>query len=194
MSHGPWWARALKWGLWALVMSLIMGWVARTRLHPRAGRQTGVLQHPRSLLAIGLVCVGFFGALAILSHVFPGKSGSPLISLFFLGFASLGVPLVAEYFRVRHELEPGGLRYRPLLSQPGALRWNEVMRVRYSHSAKWFRLDTLGGEVVRISAMLTGLPEFASTVLREVPASRIDDNARVLLEQTAAGSPPSIWG
>jgi hypothetical protein len=42
--------------------------------------------------------------------------------------------------------------------------------------------------------MLQGLPEFAEAVLKEVPEDRIDGEAIPILEQTAAGSPPSIWG
>jgi hypothetical protein len=81
-----------------------------------------------------------------------------------------------------------------LLRAPGTLRWGEVTSVRYSQAAKWFRLDGANGEVVRVSAMLMGLPEFARILLQEVAAASIDPAARPILEQTAAGSPPSIWG
>lgn len=59
---------------------------------------------------------------------------------------------------------------------------------------KWFRLDGANGEVVRVSAMLMGLSEFARVVLQKVSGSSIDPAARPILEQTAAGSPLSIWG
>lgn len=194
MSSKPWWTHALQWGLWFLVMTLVMGWLARARLRARGAPAANVLEHPTSTLIIGLICSGFFLAVAVLSLLFPGKDGSIWISLLFLGFALLGVPLVIEYFRVRHHLEPGGMRYRSLLGKSGALHWNEVASVRYAPVAKWFRLETRHGDVVRVSAMLIGLPEFARAVLLEVPASSIETEARTLLEQTASGSPPSLWG
>ena len=66
-------------------------------------------------------------------------------------------------------------------------------RIQYSRSAKWFRLITNNGEVVRVSVMLVGLPEFARAVLDEVPPEKIDTGSKSVLEQTAAGHPPSLW-
>ena len=124
MSNGPWWAQVLAWGTWFVLMSLVMGWLARSRQRPRSGSRQGVLEYPRSVFVLGLVCSGLFLAFALLSLLLPGKTGSPLIPLFFffLGFALLGVPLIAEYVRVRHQLEPGGLRYQTLFGKRGFLR------------------------------------------------------------------------
>jgi hypothetical protein len=74
-----------------------------------------------------------------------------------------------------------------------SLRWAQVTRVRYSQSLKWFRIEAADGAVVRVSAMLTGLPQFAQAVLAEVPEFHIDKSARPVLERTAAGFPPPIW-
>jgi hypothetical protein len=128
-----------------------------------------------------------------LSHLFPGKNGSAAISLVFVGFALLGVPVIAEYFRASHRLEPGGLRYRTLF-QKGVLQWNDVTRVRYSPAAMWFRIDTAQGQVVRLSVMLMGLPDFARTIMQEVSPAKIDSDTAAILEQTASGAPPSVWG
>lgn len=65
--------------------------------------------------------------------------------------------------------------------------------LRYSHSAKWFRLDLADGWVVRISAMLQGLPEFAAAVLAQVPPAAIDGDTRTVLEATARGELPRVW-
>jgi uncharacterized membrane protein YeaQ/YmgE (transglycosylase-associated protein family) len=183
-----------KWILWWLLMALVMGWMARTRLKKRTSSEANSLRHPRSTLVMGIVIGGFFLAIAIMSYLFPNNTGSLGISLFFLALALLGAWLVLEYFRARHEIEPGGLRYQKLFGGGGRLRWSEVESVRYSSSAKWFRILTVTGETVRLSAMLQGLPEFAEAVLKEVPEDRIDGEAIPILEQTAAGSPPSIWG
>jgi PH (Pleckstrin Homology) domain-containing protein len=192
MAGRAWWATAIQWAVWSVAMTLVMGWLARSRLRPH-GQNAGVLEHPASTLIIGVVCTLFFCALAVLSFLFPGRTGSGLVSLTFLGFALLGVLLIAEYVRVRYSLQPGGLHYTPLLSRSWTLRWGDVTGIRYSQAAKWFRIDTGSGRVVRVSAMLTGLPEFAQAVLREVPPSRIDADALPILEQTAGGNPPSIW-
>jgi len=42
--------------------------------------------------------------------------------------------------------------------------------------------------------MLVGLPEFARAVLANVPANVIEPETRPILEATANGNPPSIWG
>ncbi len=70
------------------------------------------------------------------------------------------------------------MRYRPLVSKPGFFRWTDVTRVRYARSLKWFRTETADGAVVRVSIMLTGLPEFARAMLDEVSAARIDADTR----------------
>jgi Bacterial PH domain len=189
----PWWATALQWGLWALVMAVVMGWLARARSRPRTPQAAHTLAHPRGTLVIGLVCSGFFLVLAVWSTLFPNKTGSPLISLFFLGFAALGALLILDYRNARHALTDDGLRYGRLLGGGGQARWTEVRELRYSQSAKWFRLDLADGRVVRISAMLQGLPEFAAAALTQVPPAAIDGDTRTVLEATARGDLPRVW-
>ncbi|HEU5180416.1 MAG TPA: PH domain-containing protein, partial [Candidatus Polarisedimenticolia bacterium] len=76
----------------------------------------------------------------------------------------------------------------------GVLKWDAVRRLHYSHSAKWFRIDLADGGVVRVSAMLMGLPGFAQAALGQVSAAAIDSETRTVLEATAAGNLPRIWG
>lgn len=194
MANRPWWTSTLQWAIWGVVMALVMGWLSLSRTHARPPEEQSLLRHPRSTIVVGVVCSGFFLALAVLSSLFPGKDGSPAISLLFVGFACLGAPLIVEYYRVAHRLEEGGLRYTPLISSPRFMPWNNVKSVRYAPSLKWFRIEGRDGQIVRVSVMLMGLPEFARVLLSEVPESRIDPATRVLLEQTAQGHPPSVWG
>ena len=175
-------------------MAAVMGWLARARTRPRAPQAAHTLAHPRSTLVVGLVCAGFFSVLAVWSALFPGKTGSPLISLFFLSFAALGVPLVLDYRNARHELTPDGLRYGKLMGGNGQARWADVRQIRFSQSAKWFRMHLADGRVIRISAMLQGLPEFAAAALGGVPPAAIDADTRALLEATARGELPRVWG
>ena len=66
--------------------------------------------------------------------------------------------------------------------------------MRYSTWLKWFRLETRSGEVVRVSAMLIGLPEFTRALLDGAPADAVDAGTLEILEATARGNPPSLWG
>jgi hypothetical protein len=64
------------------------------------------------VLAVGGVGTTFFVALAVFSQLHPGTRGGvrltkpdPLVALFFLGFAALGLWLVCSYFFDRIVLE-----------------------------------------------------------------------------------------
>jgi len=175
-------------------MSLVMGWLSLSRKRARLPAEQSVLRYPQSILIVGVVCSAFFLVLALLSILFPGKDGSPAISLIFVGFAFLGAPLIVEYYRVVHHLEEGGIRYSSLISTPGFLPWSDIKSVGYAPSMKWFRIEGRDGQIIRVSVMLMGLPEFARAVLSKVPDFRIDPVARDLLRRTAEGHPPSVWG
>ena len=194
MPNQPWWQPIVQHAVWVVLMSLVMGWVAKSRLKSRPKAPAGLMVYPVSMLIIGVVCVVVFLALAVLCWLFPGKSGSPIIVAFFGGFALLGVPLILEYVRVQFRLEPEGLRYQTLSGRRGVLAWSQIAAVRYSQAAKWFRLDGKRGELIRISSMIIGLPQFAQVILAMAPQAQIDVDTRRVLQATAAGSPPSIWG
>jgi hypothetical protein len=63
-------ATALQWILWALIMSLIMGWVARSRMRPRPAGCDQQMRHPVSTLIIGLAGFLLFATIAVISNVF----------------------------------------------------------------------------------------------------------------------------
>jgi hypothetical protein len=193
MASRPLWAVILQWTLWLVLMTAVMRWLGRTR-ERQADDGTGTLAHPRSTLIIGVVCTAFFLACAAGSALLPGPRRPAFIPYFFLGFAALGVPMILDWRNARHALVPGGLRYHTMLGRAGELRWREVRRLWYSPSSKWFRLDLADGRAVRISAMLTGLPAFAQAALGEVDPGAIDPETRRVLEATAGGALPKIWG
>jgi len=174
-------------------MGAIMAWLARNRTRTRAPADAQRLVHPRSTLIIGLTGSLLFGGVALASALWPGKTGSLGISLAFLGFAALGVPLILDYRNARHTLTEDGLHYGRMWGGGGTLRWREVRQLGYSAAWKWFRLEGPGEQVVRISAMLQGLPEFARAALAQVPAAAIDPQTRTVLEATAQGNPPTLW-
>jgi len=192
MNDRPWWAHGLQWGLWAVCMSLVMGWLGRSRKRAAVRTGDGQLQHPVGILIVGLVCAAFFTALAVVVGL-TAKPEDRRLAPFFLLFALLGLPLVLDYFNARHSLRSDGLEYGRMLGRGGVLHWSDVIRLRYSQSMKWFRLETRDGRVARISAMLVGLPEFARAALDHVPADAIDAPTRTILEATARGDLPPVW-
>lgn len=177
-------------------MSAIMGWVARSRMLASRESQEGRLKYPPSILVIGLAGLAFFLGLAILGNVLPlgGKTAPPLATTIFLGFATLAAVMTADYFLSRHFVTEEGIDYGRLTGRRGKFEWSEVIEVRYSESMKWFRLRGRSGAVARVSAMVIGLPEFARLVLAHVPADAIDPQTRDVLEATAAGNLPKVWG
>ncbi len=193
MSSRPWWSIALQWGLWFVLMSVIMGWLGRSRLRGRSESESRWLKHPPSTLVIGAICLALFGGLAVLSNVFPNKTSTWWTTATFLGFAALAAPLVLDYFSARHELHETGLSYRSMLWKRTFLPWAELREVRYASGMKWFRLEMKSGFVARFSVMLMGLPELARHLLDLAPEDAIDPETRLILETTARGNPPSVW-
>ncbi len=189
-----WWTSAVQWAIWGVLMTLIMGWMARTRLKKRPATEARRLVHPTSTLIIGVVTFVFFAAIAVISNVWANKTTTWWTTAVFVGFALGGLYIIVEYLRVRHEVSEEGMGYSRLLGQRGYLRWSDLRRVVYAPSMKWFRLETSSGEIARISAMLIGLPEFARLLLAHAPAVAIDPEALPILQATAAGNPPSVWG
>ena len=186
-------APLLRWTLSALLMSLIMGWVARSRMRPRPVRSERQLRHPISTLIIGLAGFLLFAAIAVVSNVFANATTSWWTTGIFVGFALMALPITGDYFAARHEVSEEGLRYGRLIGSGGLLRWDEVKSVRYSPGMKWFRLELQSGVVVRLSVMLMGLPVFATLLLARARSDAIDPETRLILQATAEGNPPSVW-
>lgn len=190
-----WWMPIVQWALWGLAMTIVMGWVARSRLRERPDSERYTLRHPVSTLVIGIVGVAFFFGIAVISNTI-GKNPSATVwtTLLFLAFGLFSVPMIADYFFARHRVSDLGIEYGCMTGQRGSLRWSDVQRVRFAPVAKWFVLEGASGAKVRVSAMLLGLPEFAHFVLVHVPKEAIEPNTHAVLQETAKGRPPSVWG
>ena len=98
-------ARAIQWLVWAILMVVVMRWMARSRNHPRPPAEERVLSHPRSTLIMGLVCFIFFAAAAILSNVFRNHTTTWWTTSIFVGFALVSLPMITDYFIARHKVD-----------------------------------------------------------------------------------------
>lgn len=186
------WAELVRVATGPLLISLVAGLVGASRRRARPQAEAGQLRHPASTLIVGLLGFALFAGLAVLSLVFDNGSGGPLVTGALLGFAALSLLMVAEYQRVRFELTPEGMSYGRLLGARGSFRWRDITQLTFARTMRWYRIETSSGDVVRVSAMLTGLPEFARTVLAEVPSYAIEESALVLLQKTANGELPRL--
>jgi len=189
----PAWVPVLKWALWGSIMSLVMGWVARTRLRARTPASSLRLQYPPSTLIIGVVTFLFFGAIAVISNVFANHTTTWWTTATFVAFALLALPIIAGYFGTRHEMSEDGLRYGRLFGSSRYVRWLDLKGIRYNPVTKSFRLESHSGDTLSISVMLMGLPIFARLVVAKVPPEAIEAATLPILQATAEGNPPSVW-
>nr|WP_307742635.1 PH domain-containing protein [Massilia varians] len=109
------------------------------------------------------------------------------------GFVLLGAYLVADWRFARHTVSDAGMDFGRPTGRRVAFGWAEVGNVRFSKSWNWFRIELRSGEVVRVSGMMTGLPEFAARVLEGLPETRIDGATLAMLRDTANGKLPPVW-
>lgn len=177
----------------AVVLTVLMGWLAKSRLKKRVEKTSGELFYPAGIFILGLIGFLFFVALVILSNVYSNNTTTWWTTACFAGFAAVCFFVILDYFRARHRFVGDGLHYGKLFGSGGFVTWVDIRQVRYAWTANWFVLKTQSGQTIRISSMLVGLPEFAQTVLANVPSNIIEPKTRPVLEATAGGKPPSIW-
>lgn len=190
-----WWVPVVQWGIWGIAMTVVMGWMARSRMRQRPESERNTLRHPPSTLVIGILGAAFFFGIAIISNTI-GKNATSTIwtTLIFVGFGCAAIPMIADYFFARHRVSEQGIEYGRMFGPRGSFRWAEVRRIRFSNAMKWFVIEVASGTKVRVSAMLIGLPEFAYFVLQLVPRHAIEPDTLEILQETAQGRPPSVWG
>lgn len=186
-------ATVIQWTIWGIVMVIVIGWLARSRLRQRPRSESRKLVHPQSTLITGVVLFPLFVGFMIFSFVVTEGTTRVLLTLLWVVFAALPLPLIADYIFARHEVSEEGMDFGRITGRRGTLEWADVVRVEYAPRMGWFRIETGSGEVARVTIMLMGLPEFARLVLARVPEQAIEANALPVLRATAAGKPPNIW-
>ena len=192
MADRPWWLQSLQWVLWFIAMSLVMGWLAKAR--KPAAREQGrlVLSHPSSTLILGVVCVGMFGAFAVLSALSVDED-EWWVPVLFLGFVLMGVALLLEALRVRHVLTDSGVIYQGLLRRYELVRWQDLAMAQWKPAMKWLVLTARDGRVMRFSALLNGLDSLAIQLAERVPAIEMDNETSQMLAAAREGRLPSVW-
>lgn len=194
-AQRPWWTSAVQWGVWGIAMSVLMGWLGRARQRPVTRELADRLQHPIGIPVIGVIGFTFFAAVAIISNTVAKNATATIwTTTIFVSFAMLSLTMVADYYFARHQYSDEGLDYGSMLGRRGHMRWKDVKSVRYVRSMKWFKLHASDGSTARISAMMMGLPGFAQRVMTQVPADSIDEKTKAILQATAQGNLPPVWG
>jgi hypothetical protein len=191
-AEREWWAPLIP-AAGVLVTSLITALAAALRKRAQPAAPPARMQYPPSVRAIGaFVLAGLIMLAAAFAVTAEYRPGGLVVAGVFAAFGALGFLLELGSVRVWHVLTADGLEFGRLLGRRGSLRWRDVTRLTYSKGMRWFRIETASGEVVRISAILTGLPEFARAVLEQVPSYAIDDGAREPLQAyTVKGGSPA---
>lgn len=190
----PDWLRTLAQALfWVVAMTLTMRWLARTG-HSAAPAATGRrVQYHAAFLALGVICMLLFAGVIVVASIWPDEGVNVWFYAFMMGFVLLGAYLVADWRFARHTVSAAGMDFGRPTGRRVAFGWTEVRNVRFSKSWNWFRIALESGEVVRVSGMMTGLPEFAARLLEGVPETRIDKDTLAMLRDTAKGRLPPVW-
>ncbi len=183
-------------GLFRLVIGGVILLVSRVmdRFRPAPSREGRVvLRYSAFLFVVGLLGLFFCGAaLAVgvrLHLLHPGRV-HPLSLVWFVLFGLFFLWMVLEYLFVRHTVTEEGMEARELFGKRVRIRWDGVVRVYYSPLAGWFGVVDADGKVIRVSAMMLGLQEFARVMLSRVPPEVMEPEARFRLEEAARGNPP----
>jgi hypothetical protein len=190
LSHESWIRILTGVPMWFVVMTILMGWVARSRMKDK---HPNTLRMPSSYLIIAIVGFLLFGGTAVLSNVYSNGTETWRTTTGFIAFALMAFVLVMECLVRRHQLTESGLRYGRWFGSSRDLRWSELRNVRYAPFKQCFRLEATSGEVAWIAACLMGLPEFARLVLSHAPSESIEDETKEILQATADGNPPPLW-
>jgi hypothetical protein len=190
LSHESWTRILTGVPMWFVVMTILMGWVARSRM---SNKHPNTLKMPRSHLIIGIIGLLLFGGTAVLSNIYSNGTETWWTTTGFIGFALVAFVLVIDCLVRRHQLTESGLRYGRWFGSSRDLQWSELRNVRYAAFKQCFRLEATNGDVAWIAASLTGLPEFARLVLSRAPSESIEDQTKEVLQATADGNPPSLW-
>jgi hypothetical protein len=67
----------LQWVIWLVLMTLVMGWLARSRSRARSVSDPDSFHHPQSTLVVGVMASGLFASIVIVAAPCSGVDDSP---------------------------------------------------------------------------------------------------------------------
>jgi hypothetical protein len=180
-------------GIGVTVLS-ILAWLSRAGgMAPVA---PGELRYSRMLrwLALLVTILPPMGVVAICllwlrSH--PALDRGDRIAFFSLlfFFPALGLPLVIEFFRVRHTFDDRGLHFRSPWSPERHLAWNEITSLKWRPMIKWLDVQTITGTKAHLSPWLSGTRAFAEAAIARLPRIVLDGhpNERAVIHLMLVG-------
>jgi hypothetical protein len=173
-------------------MSLVMGWLAKSRKAAAPRGNQRVLTVSKAATMLLAVCLLFFIALTALSAIF-AKPNENWVPYFFLAFLLLTLLSLIDALSVRHELSEGGINYRGLYRRYPDVPWQQIKRATWKPTMKWLVVETYDGKVLRFSALLNGLETLAAALLDRVPSLQCDDTTVTVLTKARNGDLPTVW-
>jgi hypothetical protein len=181
-----------QYGLTFLLVTLIVGWLARSRRPAERQADAQVLIYSKAALIVGCFTAMAFAFFTVLIGSSEDPSQRPA-ALFFVVGLLFGASFIWEGVWVRHELSPEGLVYRGAYRRYAMIAWTEFESARWRDSMKWFVVTTRDGRKLRFSAMLNGLEAFAAALQAHCPDLEVDAKTAVVLADARHGVLPSIW-
>ena len=175
----------------AIVVPLALALLSRGSL---ASVSPGEIRYGRLFRWFSLL-IGLVPSLAVLTIVLFGQK-RPLrpderlpVVLLVVMFPAIALPLVVEFFRVRHRYDDQSLEFRSPWSKPRRIAWVDVQSVRWRRFVKWFDIKTNTGVVIHLTPWLAGLKPFADVALARIPEVVLiaQPEGRAVLQLMSAG-------
>jgi hypothetical protein len=160
---------------WCAVMALVPLVIALLARGSLASVAPGEIRYGRLFRWFSLL-IGLVPPLAVLTIVLfvqkrPLKPDERLsVVILIVMFPALALPLVVEFFRVRHRYDDEGLLFRSPWSRQRRIIWANVASVRWRRTLKWLDIETNAGVTIHISPWLAGLRPFADAALARIPS------------------------
>jgi len=176
----------LSAALSAVLLPILLEWLGKARSEPSPeGHRTMI--YPR---AFGYFDLAFATACwAVAGFAWVSAPEGRAVAILFIAVSLVGLWAYADVRLTRLELSPDGVRRHRIFGQPAFMRWSDVTRVeRRPH---FLALERRSGRTLRIWFTLYGLQDFARLALSSVPESRIEPEARDVLQRMAAGELPN---
>jgi len=178
-------------GIIAAVVPMVLALVSRGAV---ARVQPGELRYSRGLRWFSLL-IGLLPSLAVVTIVLfiqkrPLRPDERLpVVLIVVLFPALALPMVLEFFRVRHRYDDAGLSFESPWSKNRRVAWADVASMRWRPMWKSLDLKTHAGVTVHLSPWLAGVGPFADVALARIPPVVLtaDPQARAVLLLMSAG-------